>query len=199
MASVSDLDSLQHQLDLYTKGDYDALEQVMTSTQTGTLREDEEISIVSFNDVNELPGEDSVVEPMDTYPELTEDKTNEISESAKKWIKLQNTLDKVRQIKRELDKEKKELEENLLKCIKTYGLKDIKKGKHQLVPRVKKGSKKQFSKKQIADRLEDFLNTIDVIDDKKVKDMVLQATDYLDQTRETRADTVKLAHIRLKN
>jgi hypothetical protein len=136
---------------------------------------------------------------MDSYPALTSDKTNEISENAKKWIKLQNTLEKVRQIKRELDREKKELEEALLKCIKTYGLKDIKKGKHQLVPRVKKGSKKQFSKKQITDRLEEFLNTIDVIDDKKVKDMVLQATDYLDQTRETRADTVKLAHVRLKN
>jgi len=194
----SDLDSLQHQLELYTKGDYEALEQVMTSNTTAPAPKDaEEVSIVSFNDVNELPGADSVVEPQDSYPVLTPEKTNEISENAKKWIKIQNTLEKVREIKRELDKERKELEKQLLAAIQTYGLKDIKKGKHQLVPKVKKGSKKAFTKKQIADRLADFLNTIEMVDERQVREVVLQATDYLDSTREKNVDVVKLVHNRL--
>jgi hypothetical protein len=197
-----DLNSLQKQLELYTKGDYEALEQMMSTQASQTplqtnAEKEEEVSIISYADAP--PDSDDETDEMlarqEVYPPLTPEKTYQIRESAKKWTKIQNTLDKIKDIKKELDKERKGLESELLEAIKTYGLKDIKKGKHQLVPKVHKGGKQAFSRKLISDKLTDFLTTADVVEEDHVREVVLQATEYLDNTREKKQDCVKLQHV----
>lgn len=211
---------LKKQLEMYEQGDLSALEQILTSTVSHIPQDDEEITIVSeavsfqpsqsmqtgglnedeqfsANQVeNNSNGSDENLEiSQASYPPLTNEVKEGISNVTKEWIRLDEALSRIRRMKREFEKERKAKEQQLLDYIEKYGLKDITKGKHQLVPKIKKGTKKPYNKKLIQDKLADFLNTLDIVDD--VDEVVLQATDYLDNTRGKREDIIELKHQKL--
>jgi len=129
------------------------------------------------------------------YPELTDNIKSEISNCAKEWIKLDDAIIKLRVTKTELERQKKIKESKLLNYIEEYGLKDITKGKHQLVPQIIKGKKQPLNKKLLQNRMADFLSTLEIGDDPD--EIALQACDYLENMRGVGVESVKLHHTRL--
>lgn len=204
-------DILKKQLEMYERGDIDALEQILTSTMSALPQDDEEVTIVSeaitftphpssnanFDDdePSEIPNSTTYAHP--SYPALTKEVKEDISRLTKEWIRLDEGLLRIRKMKTEFEKERKVKNQRLLEYIEKYGLKDITKGRHQLVPQIKKGCKKGFTKDIIKDKLSDFLNTLEIIDDAEVREVAMQASDYLDNTRGRGADIIELKHNRL--
>lgn len=200
---------LKQQLDLYEQGNLEALEDILTpsiysapvSQKTKTKaaaattqargqaaeQNDEEITIITSEQTNEVPE--------GTYPALTDTVKTEISDFARDWIKIDETLEKIRKTRTQLDKEKKIKEQQLLAYIEKYGLRDITKGRHQLVPQIQKGKKKSFNKKVMTEKLSDFLGTLDLVEE--VDELALQAVDYLDNSRTTVSEVITLKHNRL--
>lgn len=208
-------DILKQQLEMYERGDIDALEQILTSTMSQLPQDDGDVTIVSEAvtvtpslETNHLQEEFSVAyetsnqseqaeqnQSVTAYPALTQEIKEDISKLAKEWIRLDEGLHRIRKMKREFEKEKKLKNQRLLEYIEKYGLKDITKGRHQLVPKIKKGSKRSYNRRLIQEKLSDFLNTLEIVDD--VDEVALQAADYLDNTRGKREDIIELAHQKL--
>lgn len=129
------------------------------------------------------------------YPKITNTIKDEINRIATEWIRLDEGLDKLNQAKRELGRQQKQKESALLNYIQSYGLKDITKGRHQLVPTVVKGKKKSTNKRHIESNLKDFLARLGIQGD--AEELAIQASDLIDNNRETCDDRVKLTHNRL--
>ena len=178
---------------------------VNTNTTLNSQKDDVGKLDLSLNtDTSTMAGSESSVSTQgegnysnSPYPALTVQIREEISNVAKEYIRLDEALTRIRRMKKEFEKEKGTKDQKLLEYIERYGLKDITKGKHQLVPRVRKGSKKGYNRKLIQEKLSDFLSTLDIINDVEVEEIAMQATDYLDNTRGTREDSLRLQHQRL--
>lgn len=130
------------------------------------------------------------------YPEITDQIRKEITQLAKEWIKIYEALDKLKNTRNELERRKRLKEADVLRYIQTYGLKDITMGKHQLVPKIVKGKKKGMTKNMIRDSVADFFSTLD-IGVENPEELAIQASDYLENMRETTKDKVKLDHNKL--
>ena len=155
----------------------------------------EETVKTSVRSVNEDGVETYTEISNSAFPLLTDEIKADISQTAKAWIKLDESLEKLRNAKSKLEKSKKLKEADILKFIETYGLKDITKGKHQLVPKIVKGKRQSLSKKNIQEKISDFLSTLDIGEDPN--EIALQACDYLENMRRTGAQQVKLHHTKL--
>jgi len=129
------------------------------------------------------------------YPKITNTIKDEINRIATEWIRLDEGLDKLNQAKRELGRQQKQKEAALLNYIQSYGLKDITKGRHQLVPTVVKGKKKSTNKRHIESNLKDFLAKLGIQGD--AEELAIEASDLIENNRETGDDRVKLTHNRL--
>ena len=198
---------LKQQLEMYERGDIDGLEQILSSTMSQLPQDNEDLTIISeaVTVTPSLETDPSIADSSNAsnnnnnntqYPALTDEVKQDISRVTKEWIRLDEGLTRIRKMKVEIEKERKEKSKQLLDFIETYGLKDITKGKHQLVPRIKKGGKKGFNKRSIQEQLVDFLGTLEIVDG-DIEEIALQATDYLDNTRGVCADVVELKHHRL--
>lgn len=126
---------------------------------------------------------------------LTEEKKREIAQNTKEWIRLDEALTKLKQLMLDLTKQKNVIGKSIIKDIETYDLKDIKKGNHQLIPKIKQGRKKAFSQKGLKEKLIDYFNTVDAVENPQ--ELIEQAMSYINNTIPKSADTVLLEHKKL--
>jgi len=126
------------------------------------------------------------------YPLLTDQIKKDISSLTKLFVKTKDQMSTLNRQKTNLAKQQKPREKKLIGYIQTYGLKDITMGKHQLVPQLVKGKKRGYNNQKIEENLKTFLATLDIVDE--VEELAGQATDFLDNSRETSSDTVTLKH-----
>lgn len=211
--------SLKEHIEMYEKGDLDALDQILSSSVSNMPDNGEEITIVSdLDEVDDDNGSPSGqnrpnnATPIDgqsqndqhnqnqqyeasgestSTPQLTREIKKEIGQLTNEWVRLQEGLQRINKMKTQFRKEQQTKEQVLKHYIDKYRLKDITKGKHKLVPQLKKGGKKGFNKRVIHTGLADFLNEIGLDDPETVAE---QATEYLDGCREKLDDCVILRH-----
>ena len=129
------------------------------------------------------------------FPKITEPIKDEINRIATEWIRLDEGIEKLNQTKTELTRQKKLKEAAILNYIETYGLKDITKGRHQLVPKVIKGSRKGVNSKHIKDTLTEFLSNYNF--GEEAAQIAEEAALAIEEGREKGDDRVKLEHNRL--
>tara|TARA_R100001163_G_scaffold65718_1_gene64237 strand:+ start:748 stop:1569 length:822 start_codon:yes stop_codon:yes gene_type:complete len=257
-AEFEDFTKLQRQLSLYEQGELEALETILTPTQSiasqsiasvGTnnksiadrseemvddlltvlggkdeamIRDrvashyskeseaDKPISIVqgdenakksTVNDLSVIDDLSVTSDGVDTksYPQITQPIKEEINRIATEWIKLDESKDKIKQTMNELNRQQKMKEMTILNYIETYGLKDITKGRHQLVPKVVKGKKKKPTQKLIKQTMKDSL--LEIMGELGVEidadDVTQQMFEQMDENVGTAEDRVKLLHNRL--
>ena len=203
--------SLGRQLELYENGDLEKLADILTpslysgSNQTSADLEVENVlNIIGGQDEDQMrdrmtvkPSEaDKPISIVQSSISENDEFIAEINRIATEWIRLDEGLDKLNQAKKELGRQQKQKESALLNYIQSYGLKDITKGRHQLVPTVIKGKKKTTNKRHIENNLREFfLNKLGIKGD--TEELAIQASDLIDNNRETCDDRVKLTHNRL--
>ncbi|MEX0595494.1 MAG: hypothetical protein WD512_03260 [Candidatus Paceibacterota bacterium] len=134
-----------------------------------------------------------VVEP--AFPKITQVIKEEINRIATEWIKLDEGLEKLNDTRNEFIRQKKVKESAILSYIETYGLKDITKGRHQLVPKVVKGGKRTASPNQIKQALTEFLSEYNLGED--AAKLASEAVCAIEECREVGEDRVKLQHNKL--
>jgi len=134
-----------------------------------------------------------VTEP--AFPKITQTIKDEINRIATEWIKLDEGLEKLNETRNELQRQKKLKESGILTYIETYGLKDITKGRHQLVPKVIKGGKRVASTSQIKQALTDLLSEYNLGED--AAKLASEAASAIEECREVGEDRIKLQHNKL--
>jgi hypothetical protein len=134
-----------------------------------------------------------VTEP--AFPKITQAIKDEINRIATEWIKLDEGLEKLNDTRNELQRQKKLKESAILSYIETYGLKDITKGRHQLVPKVVKGGKRMANTNQIKLALTEFLSEYNLGED--AAKLASEAASAIEESREVGEDRIKLQHNKL--
>lgn len=212
------MSSLREHIEMYENGDLDALDQILSSSVSNMPANNEDITIVSDldNEKDDPPqlsrpnntstpvnnNEDPNNSPLPTTtlddsadststPQLTREIKKEIGQLTNEWVRLQEGLQRINKMKTQFRKEQQTKEQVLKHYIDKYRLKDITKGKHKLVPQLKRGGKKGFNKRVISTGLIDFLQEVGLEDSETLAE---QATEYLDGCREKLDDCVVLRH-----
>ena len=124
---------------------------------------------------------------------------NAMVDLTKKWLKLGDTLSQLRQVEKEVTSEYKNLQVQLNKNITVYGLKDIKKGEHQLIPKIKPGRRKAHSNKGLKEGLKEFVNCVNISEAQSEDPDALakQMFDYINNKRVRTKTKVLIDHRQL--
>lgn len=202
-AQIRDNMRNRHESKKSNKGKKSSSASNAANVDTGVSQVDKPISIIQSDEnvtheVKSISDDGSeqitkVVEP--AFPKITQAIKEEINRIATEWIKLDEGLEKLNDTRNELQRQKKLKESGILSYIETYGLKDITKGRHQLVPKTIKGGKRTANTAQIKNALTEFLSDYNLGED--AAKIAAEAANAIEEARETGEDRIKLQHNKL--
>lgn len=126
---------------------------------------------------------------------LSLEKRNEISKNTKEFLLITEKIKEYTEQLKILRNRKTELETQLLNDFETYQLPDIIKGKNKIKPKIKKGSTGIIGKKQIIEKMKEFINTLGIVEDPNI--LMEKAMEYIKKTTPKQSDKKVIQHIKM--